>query len=528
MTYFEFDYLVFFLPVLLIIYSILPKKLRPIALLAASYVFFCLACGGRLIVYILASTFTLHYFGLWLDNIQTAKKSALIDIPKEEKKLVKKQYDRKQNEVVVIALLVHIGLLFAIKYLSFFATNLNLVLKNFDTQLNITSFAAPIGISFYTLEAVSYIIDVRRGKLKADRNLFHLALHLAFFPQIIEGPIARYDETGAKLFEGKSLEYPNLANGFIRILYGILKKVLVADRLNPFVGSVFDGYDTYDGGMLALGVLAYTCQLYMDFSGTMDLVIGSAELFGIKLPENFRQPFFSKNISDFWSRWHITLGTWFKDYIFYPVSLSKGMKKFSAFGRKRFNAQVGALMSGSIALFLVWLANGLWHGAAWTYIFFGMYHFVLIVLGNIFEPSIKKVFEKLKIDRNGIVVSSLRIIKTFFFIVIGELFFRAQTLDSAFVMLKGIFTNFTLDGIREGQIFKAGIDFYDVIIVLAVVAFVFFISILKEKNIQIREEFGKLNIVVRWTALIILIVIIVIFGAYGTGYAVVEPMYANF
>lgn len=527
MTYFEFDYLVFLLPVLLIVYSILPKKLRPIELLIASYVFFCFT-SGRLVVYMVISTFTLHYFGLWLDNLQNERKKTLADLPREEKKLTKKRYDRKQNEVVVFALLVHLGLLLVIKYSSFFATNINVLLENFNMRVTIPKFAAPLGISFYTLQAVSYIIDVRRGQVKADHNVFHLALYLVFFPQIVEGPIARYNETGAKLFEGKNLEFKNLSNGFIRILYGILKKVLIADRLEPFVKAVFEGYDTYDGGMLALGALAYTCQLYMDFSGTMDLVIGSGELFGITLPENFRQPFFSKNISDFWSRWHITLGTWFKDYIFYPVSLSKGMKKLSAFGRKHFSAQVGALMSGSIALFLVWLANGLWHGAAWTYIFFGMYHFVLIVLGNIFEPLIKKIFEKAKIDRNGRVFSPLRILKTFFFIVIGELFFRAETLDSGFAMLKGIFTNFTLNGILEGQIFKTGIDLYDVIIVLVVTAFVFFISVLKEKNIQIREEFGKLNIVIRWIALLILIVIIVIFGAYGTGYAAVEPMYSNF
>lgn len=527
MTYFEFDYLVFFLPVLLIVYSILPKKLRPIELLIASYVFFCFI-SGRLVVYILISTFTMHYFGLWLDKLQTARKKESADLSREEKKIIKKKYDRRQNEVLVFALIVHIGILLVLKYSSFFAVNANLILENFHVHLSIPKFATPIGLSFYTLEAASYIIDVRRGQVKADHNVFRLGLHLIFFPQIIEGPIARYNETGAKLFEGKDLEYKNLVNGFLRILYGILKKVLVADRLNPFVGNVFDGYDTYDGGMLALGALAYTCQLYMDFSGTMDLVIGSAELFGIKLPENFRQPFFSKNISDFWSRWHITLGTWFKDYIFYPVSLSKGMKKLSAFGRKHFNAQVGALLSGSIALFLVWLANGLWHGAAWTYILFGMYHFVLIVTGNIFEPAIKKIYEKLKIDRNKPVVSGLRIFKTFFFIVIGELIFRANSLRATISMLKGVFTNFTFKGILEGQLFDAGIDYYDWIIVVAVVIFVFVISVLKEKNIQVRDRFSELNIVVRWSLLIALIVILVLFGAYGTGYAAVEPMYANF
>ena len=527
MTYFEFDYLVFLLPVLLIVYAILPKKLRPIELLIASYVFFCFI-SGRLVVYMLISTFTMHYFGLWLDKLQSARKKESADLSREEKKAIKKKYDRRQNEVLFFALIIHIGILLTLKYASFFAVNANVILENFNMHLKVPKFAVPIGLSFYTLEAASYIIDVRRGQVKADHNVFRLGLHLIFFPQIIEGPIARYNETGAKLFEGNKLEYKNLVNGFIRILYGILKKVLVADRLNPFVGSIFDNYETYDGGMLAIGALAYTCQLYMDFSGTMDLVLGSAELFGFKLPENFRQPFFSKNISDFWSRWHITLGAWFKDYIFYPVSLSKGMKKLSAFGRKHFSAQVGALMSGSIALFLVWLANGLWHGAAWTYIVFGMYHFVLIVLGNIFEPTTKKIYEKLKIDRNNSIVSGLRILKTFFFIVIGELIFRANSLEAVGSMLKGIFTSFSFGGISDGKLLQAGIDIYDWIIVLAVIVFVFIISTLKEKGVDVRERFSELNIAVRWSLLLVLIVVIVLFGAYGTGYAAVEPMYANF
>ena len=260
----------------------------------------------------------------------------------------------------------------------------------------------------------------------------------------------------------------------------------------------------------------------------MYTVIGSAQIFGVKLPENFRQPFFSKSISDFWTRWHITLGAWFRDYIFYPLSLSEPLKKLTTKGRKKLGKHYGPLLASSIALFCVWISNGLWHGAAWSFIFFGMYHFGLILLGNIMEPVVKFVTEKLHINRECWPYRIFQIVRTTCLVFIGELFFRAKGLKAGLIMLKTIFTNFTFASFADGTFLKLGIDAHDFIIVAVFVVIVFITSIMKEKNINIREKIASKNIVIRWTLYYALILSIIIFGAYGVGYTPVDPMYASF
>ena len=307
-----------------------------------------------------------------------------------------------------------------------------------------------------------------------------------------------------------------------------MKKNIIADRLNPLIISVFTGYAEYDGGIVALGMIGYTLQLYMDFSGTMDMVIGIGEIFGVKLPENFRQPFFSKTISEFWTRWHITLGAWFRDYIFYPVSLTNRCKKITTSLRKKIGNFYGPLVSSSIALFCVWICNGLWHGEAWNYIFFGMYHFVLILLGRIIEPLVKKVNEKLKINNQNWLYKGLQMIRTTILVLIGELFFRAFGLQAGFTMFKEMITKFSFNLIGNGTFLKLGLDKGDFIIIAVTTIIVFITSILKEKGINIRERVSKKNIVIRWTLYFALIFMIIIFGAYGEGYVPVDPMYAQF
>lgn len=529
MSYFSPVYFILFLPVVAALYSIIPKKAKPYVLLTASYIFFWLF-SGKLLVYLLFSTVSIHHFGLWLDKIQSEKKAAVKLLPRAERKPLKKKFDNRQNLVVALAVLVHIGLLAVLKYSPFVTSNLNSLLTHINPELSVPKlhFMVPIGISFYTLQAVAYITDVRRGVIKADNNIVRLALFMSFFPQIMEGPIVRYTDTAESLYSGRKIEYKNFVFGVERIIYGLMKKLLVADRLNAFVTNGFDNFKDYDGGMVAMFAIAYTCQLYMDFSGAIDIALGSAEIFGVRLPENFRQPFFSKSISDFWSRWHITLGTWFKDYIFYPLSLSKGMKKLTAFGRKHLGNHFGPLIAGSIALFCVWLSNGIWHGAAWMFIFFGMYHFVLIVLANIFEPLFKKIAEKLHINRNKGPYVIFRIIKTSALVAVGELFFNAHGLSDGLKMFKRMITEFSFHDIFSGKIAKAGLDRCDIAVVLVTVLIVFVIGILREKNINIRENLSKKNIVIRWGIIIALIFFIIIFGAYGPGYIPVAPMYADF
>ena len=528
-SYFSNAFLYFFLPASILGFLIMPKRAKKYFLLAASLIYFWLV-SGKLIIYLLLSILAVHYFGLWLDRIQRKQSEAVKAAEKEERKQIKKSFQKKSRLVLGFAAFLHIGLLLVLKYSPFFTENLNAVLAalNVSTRLEIPSYLMPIGISFYSLQAVSYLFDVYRGTTKADDNIFRLGLFMSFFPQIVEGPICRYNQTAEKLWSVTQIDYHRFLLGIQRILFGYMKKLVVADRLNPFVNEAFDHYANYDGPMLALGALLYTVQLYMDFSGTMDAVVGIGIIFGVEMPENFRRPFFSKTISEFWQRWHITLGTWFKDYIFYPVTMSKPMKSLTSSARKKLGNHFGPLLAGSIALFCVWFCNGLWHGSAWHYIFFGMYHFVLILCGSLIAPAVKLFNEKLHINPERLPYRIFQILRSAVLVVFGELFFRANGLRAVFEMTKLMFTKVHFTALSDSTLKPFGIDTKDLFIVGVVVLIVFIVGLLKEKGIDVNERIASQNVVVRRIILYALIMFIIIFGAYGPGYVPVDPMYAEF
>ena len=246
------------------------------------------------------------------------------------------------------------------------------------------------------------------------------------------------------------------------------------------------------------------------------------------MPENFRQPFFSKSISEFWTRWHITLGTWFRDYIYYPVSLADKCKKITNSARKKLGNYYGPIISSTIALFCVWILNGIWHGTGWNFLFFGMYHFALILTGRLIEPLIDKIIKKLHINSKHFLYKIMQIIRTTILVFIGELFFRANTLKDGFQMFSQMITKFSFNIINDGTVLKLGIDKQDFIIVFVMTIIVLILSILKEKGINIREKISNKNIVLRWAIYYGLILSVIIFGAYGIGYIPVNPMYAQY
>lgn len=529
MNYFDLTYAFLFLPIVVIIYNIMPKKIRPAILLLASFVFFFMI-SKFLIGFLFLSILSI-YIGARLMGQMDRKRDILLETSlKDEKKNIKNKYKKRKKLILILVILVNVAILFAFKYLKFFTLNTNFLLNcmHVSWRMKLFKFAAPIGISFYTLQALSYVIDVYNEKIEADKNFLRVSLYLSFFPQIMEGPIARYSQTAKSLYERTRVTFQNFCFGYQRIFFGFFKKFIIADRMNIVVKKVFENYTNYSGIVIFFGIVAYTIMLYMEFSGTMDVVIGSGEMFNVKIPENFRQPFFAKNISEFWTRWHISLGAWFKDYIFYPVSLSKPMKKITMKARRGLGNHIGALISGAIALFAVWSLNGLWHGAGWTFLFYGLYQFILILSGNILEPFIKTLCAKLKINRQNICYRVFQSMKMALFVFIGELFFRAPTLTVGFGMFKRIFTHFKLSSIINGDLFKVGMDKRDFLIVFLALVVVFIIGLLKEKNINIRESISKKNIFIRWAIYYALILAVIIFGAYGPGYIPVDPIYADF
>ncbi len=516
MSYFLASYFIAFLPIVIIIYCLTTQKFRWIVLLVADYVFFYML-SGKLIVFLLGSTFLAWGLGVLIGKIRANNE---IDA---------KQKQTKTSRIMILGILISLGVLFILKYFNFVGENIGIIAKNAGMDFVFTpiDFLIPIGISYYTLQVISYLADVKNGKQEAVGNFFKIALYLSFFPQIMEGPISRYSQVGEDLYAGRKIEFVNLKFGYQRICWGLIKKFIVADRIAPLVTKVFDDYQKYDGSIILLAVLAFTMQLYAEFSGCMDIIIGSGEIFGIKLPENFRQPFFAKDASDFWHRWHITLGTWFKDYIFFPVSLAKPVKKFAKFVKKYFGKTTSKFSVTFIALFCVWICNGLWHGAKWTFIFYGLYYFVLIFIENLTEEPVKKLTAFLHIDRAGKGYKVFRFVKLFVIINLGEMFFRAETVKDGFLMLKNILSNFHLKELFANY-WRLGLDREDLAAALVGIFIIIVVGVLKERGVNIRKSIDNKKLPLRWIFWYLAIFLIMVFGAYGPGYTAVDMIYAGY
>ena len=527
MAYNSILFLCAFLPVSLLCYQLLPKRFRWAGLLVFSYGFILLF-SGKLIVYLFITTLSVYGLALGIEKCKMQYK--LDRKTATDKKALKAAFVRKKRALLWFGIVLNIGILAFLKYYDFFGHNFNLMFHLFHLpdvfpKLNLLT---PIGISFYTLQAVSYLSDVYNGKVTADENLGRVALFLSFFPIVMEGPICRYDQIAADVYAGRPLRYKNLESGFIRVLWGLFKKIVIADRLNVIVGEIFDHNEKYGGLIIILGAVAYTYQLYMEFSGCIDMTIGVGEMFGVKLPENFRQPFFSRSASEFWRRWHITLGAFFRDYVFYPISLTKFVKKVGKKARGRFKNHFGQVIPSAFALFGVWICNGLWHGTGWTFIAYGMYYFVIILLENILEPYSIQLTNKLKINRESGWFRALQIAKTLVIIFFGELIFRAPRMLEALSMIRSIFTDFSFRVLTDGTLLDLKFSIYDYAVCLVGLVIVLVVGILHEKGLSIRNELSKRPLALRFSAYMLLLVGLVVFGAYSGSYAPVDPIYAGF
>ena len=478
MAYHESMYFLVFLPVVLIGYQLAPKQVRFGVLLFFSYCFYFLF-SHRLIVYLLGATTITYLTG----------------------RLVATGEKKRRKTILIVGVWLLLGMLLVMKYSGFFAENLN---------------------------ALGYMADVYWKKIEPEKNIAKLALFLSFFPIIMEGPICMYSDTAETLAKGEDIRSENLIRGYMRIGWGLLKKVVIADRLYVVVQTLFDGYASYHGVMIVVAAVSYTVQLYMEFSGCMDIVIGSAECFGVTLPENFAQPFVSKNASEFWRRWHISLGRWFKTYIFYPVSMSKLTRKWNRFAKKHTSKYIKLMVASAIALFPVWVCNGLWHGANWSYLFYGMYYFVVIMIELMLEPAVKKLCAAWKIAEDAAWWNVLRILKTWVIIFTGELFFRADTLGIGMHMFRSLFHDFSIQKLWDGTLLTLGLGRVEIGIILVSLLIVGVVNHFREQQIDVRGVILQKRLPVRWLVYLALIFVVLIFGAYGPGYQEVDLIYAGF
>ncbi|MCR4610935.1 MAG: MBOAT family protein [Lachnospiraceae bacterium] len=427
--------------------------------------------------------------------------------------------------IMLVGICSLIAILAGLKYTNFAFELINSIT---DTGLSFESIAVPIGISFYTLQAVGYVLDVYWERIDAEHNILRLSLFILFFPTLMEGPICRYSDTKDQLFEGKPITARSLRQGAIRIGWGLFKRMIIADRLNALINYFYLTDPHYEGMIVIICAILTTLQLYAEFAGTIDIVIGSALIFNIKLPENFRQPFMAKSAAEFWRRWHITLGVWLKSYVFYPVTTSRLVKKWNKFARKRIGKHFTKVVTSTIALFPVWLINGLWHGPKVTYIAYGMYYFIILVLEIAFEPAGKAFWKKVHLREDGFIVKAVRLFRTWIIIVIGEMLFRAESISQFIKLCANIFTSNFDGGLMKGKLVDMGLSVEDLFVALFGIVIMFVVDAIVEKRPDFFETIPTLSRTKRWLIYYFVIIMIVIFGAYGEAYKTVELIYANF
>jgi D-alanyl-lipoteichoic acid acyltransferase DltB (MBOAT superfamily) len=383
----------------------------------------------------------------------------------------------------------------------------------------------PLGMSFYTFQTMSYVIDVYYKKYKPEQNIFKFALFVSFFPQLLQGPIGRYDRLSSQLINGNSFDITNIEHGAQRMLYGMAKKLILADRAYVVAGTIFDKLGVYTGAHIVVALLFYSVYIYCDFAGGMDLVIGAAEIFGVKLDENFRQPYFSTSIGEFWRRWHISLGTWMKDYVFYPFSISKPMSKFGKFAKKKFGKQTGRVLPICFANLLIFFIVGVWHGANWKYIVYGLYNGVIIAVSNLLKPLYAKALGACHINGDSWYWRGFKMFRTFVLVNIGWLCDACSSLSEVFKAIGNTFVGFRISAVFDGGLLKMGLNMRDYKVFFVALVIHIIISILKERGVNLREWIDKRPLVLRWAVYIALVFVTAPFGYVGT---TTEFMYAQF
>ena len=502
-----------FAALLLAVYYLIPKRAQWALLLAASYCFYLWA-GIEYLGFILLTTLSTYAATMAMAARQEKQEKFLAEnkatISREERKAYKASVKRANRVYLIICLVLNFGILAVCKAL---------LIEPFKTAASAGTFSflslgLPLGISFYMFQSMGYAVDVYRQTVKPERNPFKLALFVSFFPQLIQGPISKFGQLAPQLYSPKKFDGKQLSFGLQRMLWGYFKKLVIADRIAAAVIALRG--PEYTGVAFFVLTVFYAIQIYGDFTGGIDIAVGLAQALGIKLPENFIRPYFSKNIAEYWRRWHISLGEWMKDYIFYPISVSQPMLKLSKAARKRMG-NFGKRLPVYVASVATWLVTGIWHGLTPNFIVWGMLNCFFIVLSEEcsglyekfhgrFHLKEKKWYGGFEILRMFILMNLIRIVDLF------------PRVGDYFARMGSLFTTFNFRILWDGTMLQLGLSALDYIILAGGIVLIFTVSLIQEKKGSVRELLWQKNPVLRYALIFALLVIVLLMGSYGFGY----------
>lgn len=505
-------YFLCFFAVLLIVYYCIPRKFQWGVLLLCS-VAYCLLAGQWVLIFYPILSVNVCFTGTRMLSVTPAEAV------------------KKRRGILAMTILVNIGVLFILKYVNFLINTVDGVVYLFggpDRLIDGVDFLVPLGVSFYTFSLLGYVIDVYYGLAAHQENAFKLALYGLYFPNLISGPILKYREHAAQFFAPHDFDYKQVTQGLQRMVWGFFKKLVIAERLGVLVNTVYGDYESYPGAYIWAATVCYAFQLYTDFSGCMDIVLGLSQSLGITLPENFQTPFFSKSVAEYWRRWHITLGVWMKDYVFYPLLRSKLFTDLNQSFKKKFGKKRGKQYATFAAMFVLWLTVGIWHGGDWKFVIgSGLLHWFYIVMEELLAPPCARIIERLHLNGEGRFLSGVRILRTFFLVCIGDLFFRAASVGDAFAMLGEAVRVWNPWVLVDGSLLQLGLDGIETAVAVCSLLLLWGVS-LKQRKESVRECIAKKPLPLRWILWYALLFAVILLGYYGPGYSAAEFIYQGF
>ncbi len=496
MLFNSLEFLIFF-PTVALLYFIIPARWRHLWLLAASYYFY-MCWSPRYALLMLFSTVV-----TWLGGRLISRADRLAE---------GKRRDRLRKGALAFSLVSNLAVLTVFKYLTFLLENLSRAagLLGLGFTVPAVGLLLPVGISFYTFQALGYTIDVYRGDIDAEPDFLRYALFVSFFPQLVAGPIERSGSLLRQLRAEQRFDGARVRRGLVRMGWGFFMKMVIADRLACFADTVFNAPEGQAGSAVALAAVLFTFQIYCDFGGYSSIAIGAAEVMGVTLTENFRRPYLARSIREYWRRWHISLSSWLRDYLYIPLG---GNRKGRA--RTRLNTLI------------VFLVSGLWHGAAWHFVLWGGLHGVCILLGELTLPARRRLRAALRIPEDGALHRTVSRAVTFLILAGAFILFRANSMRDALALLRAVFFDFRLSALAGDALFSYGLDKPDFIAALAALAVLIVCDLLAERG-DLLDRLESRPLPLRWAVYLLLIFSILIFGVYGPEYNAAAFIYFAF
>ncbi len=524
MTYTSIAFFLLLIAALCIFFVLPGQRAKRTWILIVNLIFYAWAGGGALLI-VLATAGIVYLISRRMEGIYAQFEAETEGLKPREKMGRLDAYKKRTRRYLVLALFLILAVWIYVKVGKFVGVA---TVDSFRDWFSGLGILVPLGISYYSLSAIGYLLDIYWRKVKPEHNFLTLLSVMTYFPHIVQGPISKYRQLIGQMNALPRFDYRRVCFGLQRMMWGYIKKMIIADHLALYVDAVFDEPAEFAGVEILLALIFCVFQLYADFSGCIDIVLGISEAIGIELEENFRQPLFSKSASEFWRRWHITLGAWMREYIYLPISTNPRFMKWTYGMKKSGHARLSSFLRDLLPSLAVWILTGLWHGTGLGYLVWGLYWCVLVVFGTEFKPYFDALSDRLKIRKDGTGLRIWQGLRTSILFGIGRMFTVTGWLRGCLILWQQLFAEPRFWVLFDGSLYEHGLDQRNFYVVLIGMVLMLLVDYWHEKGIKIRETLAALPLPLRWAVYYGAILALVVFAVYGGVYDAAGFVYEAF